>query len=208
MGKCKKDGDVSIPITYHVELINPELAKDYIKENHYSRGSHNAPYPCYGLYDGYNLIGVLMYSTPCSENVRSSIYGEDRKNEVIELSRLHILDITPRNTESWFISRTIKRLKIDKPEITAIVSFSDLTENHQGIIYQATGFKLDGKTSKSRFYRDDMGRLRHPRQNGKNITVSEALKMGWKVENRLSKNRYIKIIKEKKKEHNLFTLEI
>ena len=83
---------------------------------------------------------------------------------------MHILDITPKNTETWFLSRCFKLLKQDKPEIRAIISFSDTTEGHEGIIYQAMSFFYCGKTSKATFYIDSDGRLRHPRQDGINIT--------------------------------------
>jgi len=93
---------------YRVEKIKPKLAKEYIHKNHYS---HNGPSPCYGLFDKNDLIGVCMFATPCSENVRASLWGENTKDHVIELHRLHILDVTPKNTESWFISRVLKELK-------------------------------------------------------------------------------------------------
>lgn len=44
---------------YKVKLINCETAKEYIIKNHYSHDCHNAPSPCYGLYDNGQLIGVI-----------------------------------------------------------------------------------------------------------------------------------------------------
>ena len=59
---------------YKVNRIPCKLAKEYIIKHHYSHGCHNAPSPCYGLFDGKNLIGVLMFATPCSEAVRASLW--------------------------------------------------------------------------------------------------------------------------------------
>ena len=101
-------------IDYEVRKISAKEAKEYIHKNHYSKGSHNGPSPCYGLFEKENLIGAMMFATPCSENVRSSIFGKEHKDNVTELHRLHILDITPKNTESWFIARCLKQLKIDR----------------------------------------------------------------------------------------------
>ena len=115
---------------YVVSLVDCETAKRYITLNHYAHGCHNAPSPCYGLFDNNKLIGVLMFATPCSENVRASVFGKEHKEWVIELHRLHILDLTPKNTESWFISRCIKLLKKDRPDIKAIISFADTTQGH------------------------------------------------------------------------------
>lgn len=157
-------------IPYTVEKISAKIAKKYIHKNHYSHGSHNGPSPCYGLFDNKNLIGVCMFATPCSENVRASLWGKNNVDHVTELHRLHILDCTPKNTESWFISRCLKLLKIIKPIIWGVLSFSDTTVGHTGVIYKATNAYRIGQTSPAMFYLDKDGRLRHPHQCGVNIT--------------------------------------
>lgn len=187
-------------IDYEVKRIPCKQAKEYIIANHYSHGCHNAPSPCYGLFDQGNLIGVLMFATPCSENVRSSIFGKEYKSWVTELHRLHILDVTPKNTESYFISQCLKLLKQDKPEIRAVISFSDTTIGHEGVIYKATNAYRVGKTGSAVFYIDRAGRLRHPRQNGENISREEAKNRGWEPVKRQSKNRYLYLIYHSKKE--------
>lgn len=182
---------------YEIKKIPCKIAKEYIIKNHYSHGCHNAPSPCFGLFDGENLIGVLMFATPCSEAVRSSIFGEEHKSKVIELHRLHILDVTPCNTENWFISRCLKLLLEEKPQIRAVISFSDLTEGHTGVIYKATNAFLCGQTGKATFFIDSDGRLRHPRQCGVNITKKEAENRGWTPVRRGAKNRYLYILGSK-----------
>lgn len=74
------EGDLLID--YIVQQIPCKLAKEYIHKNHYSHGSHNAPSPCFGLYDKENLIGVMMFATPCSEAVRASVFGIEYKDHV------------------------------------------------------------------------------------------------------------------------------
>lgn len=197
-------------IDYQIRRISCTDAKKYIIKNHYSHGCHNGPFPCYGLYkdsgvkhglfDTFVLIGVLMFATPCSENVRASVWGEEFKDRVIELHRLHIKDGTPKNTESWFISRCLKMLKEDAPQIRGIISFADETEGHSGIIYQATNFYYIGRTSESIFYKDNNDRLRHPHQSGVNITKEKALEKGWEPVKRLSKYRYLMIIAPDRRE--------
>lgn len=67
---------------YTIEKVPAKLGKEYIRANHYSHGSHNGPSPCYGLFEGEELIGVCMFATPCSEAVRASLWGaeQDRKS--------------------------------------------------------------------------------------------------------------------------------
>lgn len=173
-----------------VMRIKSNEAKEFIRQNHYSRGCHNGPSPCYGLFDKEEVIGVLCFATPCSENVRRWLFGEEGKHHVTELHRLFIFDVTEKNTESWFISRCLNLLKKEKPEIKLVVSFSDLTQGHRGTIYAASNFILTGMTKKSVFFRDQEGRLRHPRQCGVNITIEEATRRGWVPEKRESKLRW------------------
>jgi len=54
--------------------------------------------------------------------------------------------------------------------IWGVLSFSDTTEGHSGIIYKATNAHRIGITGKTIFHEDEAGRLRHPRQCGMNIT--------------------------------------
>lgn len=185
---------------YTIKRISAEHAKEYIKKNHYAHGCHNGPFPCYGLFDKEELIGCLMFATPCSEAVRASIFGEKNKDLVTELHRLHIMDVTPRNTESWFIVRCLKLLKEDKPMIKAVISFSDSTEGHEGTIYKATNAYRLGKTSCATFYEDETGRLRHPRQSGVNIDEEEAEKRGWTASKRGEKNRYLYLLPNDRRE--------
>jgi len=179
---------------YSIEKVSAKVGKEYIRANHYSHGSHNGPSPCYGLFQGEELIGVCMFATPCSEAVRASLWGPEHKNRVTELHRLHIKDGTPQNTESWFVSRCLKLLREDKPRIRGVLSFSDLTEGHTGVIYQATNAFFLGHTGKAWFYRDEDGRLRHPRQCGVNISKEAAVAKGWTPERREAKCRYLWIL--------------
>lgn len=187
-------------IDYEVRRITAKEAKKYICEHHYSHGCHNGPSPCYGLFDKGELIGVCAFAVPCSERVRASVFGEEFKAHVTELHRLHILDCTPKNTESWFISRCLKLLKQDKPEIWAVLSFSDLTTGHTGVIYRASNAYSIGTTEKKRFYIDTTGRLRHPRKCGHNITQQEAKEKGWESVVRDSKNRFLWLLPDDKRQ--------
>mgnify|MGYP003153342217 CR=1 FL=1 len=183
---------------YTVKKISTKEAKVFVHKNHYSKGSHNSPSPCYGLFEYEELIGVLMIANPCSEAVKSQIFGKDNKNTVRELHRLVLIDDTPKNTESWFISKCLKLLRLDREDLWAIISFADSTINHKGIIYQASNALYLGKSNPARFYLDENGRLRHPRQNGKNIKVIEARNKGWIPVKRQAKYRYLFILGNKK----------
>jgi hypothetical protein len=140
------------------------------------------------------MIGALVFAVSCSENVRASILGTGTEGGVTELHRLHILDGTPKNTESWFISKCIKSLRTDMPEIKVVISFADPTEGHVGTIYQATNALYYGTSENAVFYIDCSGRVRHPRQHGKNITPIVAAKRKWVPTKREGKHRYLWVV--------------
>lgn len=180
-------------IPYTVRRIAGNTGKAFIVEHHYSRGCHNGPM-CWGLFDGDDLIGVCAFATPCSENVRASVFGREHKHRVTELHRLAVIDGTPRNTESWFIARSLRGLKQERPHIWSVLSFADSTQGHYGTIYQASNFLYCGSTGVATFYRDQNGRLRHPRQNGINISLDDARLRGWTPEKRDGKFRYLALL--------------
>lgn len=187
------------PHKFFIRKVGKLDAYHYFREHHYSHSCSPNPFPCYGLFNGKDLIGVLAFHIPTSENLRKSILGDADKKCVLELHRLFVIDGTPKNTESWFIGKCLKFLKKEIPTIKAVVSFSDPTEGHKGTIYKATNFKFEGQGSPATFYRDKDGRLRYPRQavyvDGirirKNLTRKEALERGWIPEKRLGKLKFV-----------------
>lgn len=175
-----------------VDTIPYSEARHFIIEHHYSKGCHNGASPCFGLWSMSSiLLGVLMFATPCSENVRRSVFGVTRKDAVLELHRLVILDCTPSNTESAFVSCCLRELRKLRKEIQAVVSFADPSAGHRGVIYQACNFWYYGRTSAATFWKDQTGRLRHPRQNGRNVSKEETVRRGWIAERRAGKHRYV-----------------
>ena len=187
-------------------------AREFIMEHHYT-GTCGGAVMTWGLFNKYTdeLLGAIAFQTPISENVRAYIFedmdpsdggvnececdhfDEDHKyrQHVTELQRLVTLDKTPKNTESWFISRALSKLKDHKPKYWAVVSFADTTEGHEGTIYKASNAYYYGKASARKFYRNDEGELLSPRQGGVNITIPEAREKGWEIEERYTKHRYL-----------------
>jgi len=195
----KRAGDMRVDDGMSVCAIPSKLGKEFVKKHHYSKGIHNGPM-CYGLFREESLVGVLAFATPSSEAVCSSVFGVERKRSVTELHRLVLLDEAPRNSESFFISRVLKMLKRDRPYYSAVLSFADSTEGHVGTVYQACNALYCGMTAASVFYLDGSGRLRHPRQNGVNVTRAAAGDMGWTPVKRQAKHRYLFLLPSSKRE--------
>ena len=178
----------------HCEKKQRKEAIDFIRSNHYSKSISKASSPVFMLIDENNeMVGAMAFHHPSSENVIKSVYGGKYTKNIKELHKLFIIDNTPKNTESFFISQALKQLKIIRPDIHTIISYADTTEGHKGTIYKASNFFFCGSTNtKSVFYRDPVSnKLIHPRQNGKNISKKTAIENGWILEKRGTKIRFV-----------------
>lgn len=163
--------------------------RDFIEHWHYSanvnglRISH-----VFGLYYESHLIGAMIYGPLGMANTWKKY--ADSENEVIELRRLCCIDHTPRNTESYFIGKTLRWLK-KNTDYKVVVSYADTFHNHQGTIYKASNFEYCGLTAKGRvidydgkIYHDKCIRTYHIDKNGnKNLKpfaqrVKDALETG------------------------------
>jgi hypothetical protein len=90
------------------------------------------------------LVGVCVYTRPAGAAAAQKYYPEE-PDKCLELRRLCLIDETPKNAESYFVSRTIKWLKRNT-EWKFIVSYADPEQGHEGVIYRAANFKYEGVT--------------------------------------------------------------
>ncbi|MGC1687459.1 MAG: hypothetical protein WA734_17670 [Candidatus Acidiferrales bacterium] len=67
-----------------------------------------------------------------------------------ELARLYVMDTEPFNSETWFMSRAIKFIKANHPQVEALVSYADPSAGHSGTIYRAANWEVDGRTDQER----------------------------------------------------------
>lgn len=129
---------------YYVEhadcKITPEIRK-FVEKWHYSK-SCKSQKPIHIFEMRYKstgiLAGVAIYGQPIGRNSVNH-YGN-----VIELRRLCLIDKARYNSESFFIAKTIKWLKMNT-NYTAVLSYSDPNVGHSGTIYKASNFDYLGK---------------------------------------------------------------
>lgn len=98
----------------------------------------------FGLYVRGQLLGVVTYGVPASRHLQKSACPSD-PDQVLELNRLWLDDSLPKNSESWFVSRTLRMLP---PRI--VVSYADPLHGHYGFIYRALNFHYAGWTDMER----------------------------------------------------------
>ena len=133
---------------YTVKLVQRKDIRDFMEKWHYSHSINGlmSNY-CFALYYKDTMIGAMIYGHMAMANQWKK-YGNS-SDEVIELRRLAMIDTTLRNSESYFIGKTIRWLK-KNTNLKIIVSYADTFHGHQGIIYKASNFKYAGKTAKGK----------------------------------------------------------
>ena len=126
---------------YHNEAIIDEEIKDLINRFHYSKSCRSMQQKhVFKLVDkrSNGLVGVAIYGNPMGKSYNGS--------NTIELRRLCLIDETPRNSESFFIAKTLRWLA-KNTRYEQVVSFADPNHGHAGIIYKASNFRYDGLES-------------------------------------------------------------
>jgi len=180
-----------------VTLIDYNQGQEFLIKNHYLHRKAPSEYT-FGLFQNNGtLVGVCTFHTPFSPGLKRMICGPQYKDFVIELNRLSVIDILPKNTESWFISQCINSGEIKK---SIIVTFADTEKQHSGTIYQATNFIYTGLTdSKKEFSLKNSNK--HSTSLALKYSVKE-LKEKFKEEftyvSRSRKHRYVKFIGNKR----------
>ena len=130
-----------------VKQIDYKTAMDIVVNKHYLQRKC----PCslaFGLFNNNKITGVVTYGKPPSYTLCNGIAGKEESNNVIEFNRLWVCDSMPKNTESWFVSKTIKLCPYE-----IIVSFADTEQGHVGYIYQATNWLYCGESKKQKYFR-------------------------------------------------------
>ena len=119
-------------------------AVDHLVRKHYLHSWPGVVTATLALMDGPIPIGCIVFALPPRETlVRYSV-------QTWELARLFIEDVTPKNTETWFIARSIRWIRRNHPAVLCLVSYADPQASHQCTIYKAGNWIQDGRTDQER----------------------------------------------------------
>ena len=139
---------------FTVELVQRNAVVGFIEKHHYSHNINGVQsYYHFGLFrDGKfglpEMIGAMLYAMPSMPHTAKK-YNSINPDRCMELRRLVCIDDTPKNTESYFIGKTLRWLK-QNTDVEVVVSFADQHYGHVGTIYKATNFEYLGETSSAR----------------------------------------------------------
>jgi len=169
---------------FTIEPVHKRAVTSFIEKWHYSHYAGGIQHKqCFALYspDGPfglpRMIGCMIYGQPAMPETAAK-YHPDNPLRCWELRRLCCIDDTPTNTESFFIGKTLRWLK-QNTDTEVIISYSDLEQGHEGVVYKASNFINLGQTGGGKVLIVD-GKQYHPRSlNNIHRPYGRALKRRW-----------------------------
>lgn len=137
---------------------------------HYKKGAMGGGIStCFGMFINGQLVGGSVLGKPRHEK---------KYKNCIDIRRMACIDIAPKNSESWFLSRIIKWVKYNT-KYDNVLSYSDLTQGHLGTIYKASNFQYIGETSATKNVIWN-GKVYHPRSLSIERPYSRELRLAVK----------------------------
>ncbi len=128
-----RDGLTPIsPLQLRVEKISFSAAVPYLVEHHYLHRRSSIPKLTFGVFFGWQCVGVLVFGQPVARL-------EDQTT-TLELNRFWLSDDCGKNSESRLLGVCCRLIKRFMPEIRRVIAYSDSAMNHTGTIYKAAGW--------------------------------------------------------------------
>jgi len=144
-----------------VQPINRQTAEKVVVEEHYSHELPLRAWQHYGLFLGGALAGVASYGG-CLMRAWRIIPPAKSDDKIIELVKLAIYRWAPKNAGSFLVSKSLKLLKREKPEVLVAIAYSDPIQKHIGFVYQAANWIYLGRQRATSINMlDNGGQLHH-----------------------------------------------
>lgn len=154
-------------------IANAKAIKYACLNFHYAKSVPSVQYG-FNIYNDENeWCGVICYGGGATPNIGKP-FGL-AQGEILELVRVALNG--KQNATSECVAASLKELHRINPIIQMVVSYADIDQNHQGIIYQATNWLYLGKmneNTRSAFIIN--GKKTHPRTIG---SMGGKQSLGW-----------------------------
>jgi hypothetical protein len=123
------DATVIDPRAFAVDVIADAAARAFVTRHHYS-GSFPAARLSLGLFGPgqggpARLVGVATFSVPINDRSVLRRTGLADPRTGADLGRFVLLDEVAGNGETWFLARAFRLLRREKPQIQAVIAYSD-----------------------------------------------------------------------------------
>jgi hypothetical protein len=169
-----------LPNSYYSE------SEEFLQSFHYAGFGRSAK-QIFGAFLDDKLIAICKFATPVRMEVATSMNLSP--SQVLELDRFCIHpQYQKKNFASWFISRCSASIFKQFSRLSTLVSFSDSTFGHLGIIYKAANWEELHQTKPDYHYINSEGFVIH-----KKTLYNHAIKNNMKESDYVSKYDYLKV---------------
>jgi hypothetical protein len=136
------------PKEMEVRPVNRKQALECYALWHYLKDKPMLASESWGAFFDGVLLGAISYGVPSGHSL-AGYWTRETQAGWWEIKRLAMSPECPRNSESWFIGKTIKLLRAAHV-VRGIVTYADTGQGHTGTIYKAAGFFNCGLTAKKK----------------------------------------------------------
>jgi hypothetical protein len=140
---------------------NKKECYSFVENNHYTKSYGAGSKYCFSLIYNNEIVGVGLWRTPNGRLTFKLFPNLSNNKRILDLTRLVLKENMPKNSESYFLSRMIKYIKINDMDIDYLITYADYNQGHCGIIYKASNwipFGVGGDSRKS-YHIKDNGKL-------------------------------------------------
>jgi adenine modification enzyme len=131
--------------SFRIEVVPRDIANRIIKANHYSGKVFGLSSEHHGVYIDGALVGILQWGPGMNPASGGGVVEGTPAGAWLELNRMWLDDVAPRNSESRAISYSVKLLKRTRPRVEWVQSFADERCGCLGVVYQACSFLYLGE---------------------------------------------------------------
>lgn len=126
--------------------ISTNQGKEIIVRHHYLRTWPVGVVVCYGVTFQDKVYGVICFARGASPKLWR-LLGASSQYACVELVRLWLSDVCPKNSESRVIAIALRMLFIANPHIEVVGAYADTVAGHVGTVYKASGWEFVRKTT-------------------------------------------------------------
>lgn len=148
---------------YKIKEISKAETLEMIKKYHYSNTLPKLNKHFVGFFLDEKLVGVvtLGWGTRPLHTIKK-IFPSLETKDYYEIGRMCMTEEMPRNSESQMISKLIKWIKQNEPNIKVLFTWADGIMGKVGYVYQSCSFLYGGYSMTDIYLKD--GIKMHPRQ--------------------------------------------
>ena len=140
---------------FKIREITKNDALEMIQKYHYSNTLPKLNKYFVGFYLNDELVGVvtLGWGTRPRHTIQR-IFPSLDTDDYLEIGRMCMTEEMPRNSESQMISKLVKWLKTNHPEIKILFTWADGMVGKVGYVYQASNFIYAGYSGGEMYMKD------------------------------------------------------